>query len=59
MVIGDTPADIRCGHFVGARVLAVCTGHHGRNELAAENPMAIHDDLSDFESILRTLVAPW
>ncbi len=41
VVIGDTPADIRCGHSIGARVIAVCTGNHGREELESEHPMSV------------------
>ncbi len=55
VVIGDTPADIRCGHAIGAKVVAVCTGSHSRAELEAENPMAVHDDLSDVSAVCRQL----
>lgn len=46
-IIGDTPHDIACGKVIGARTLAVATGHHTREELAAFEPTAIMDDLSD------------
>ena len=58
IVVGDTPADIRCGHAVGARVLAVCSGRHTRSELEAENPMSVHDDLTDLSTIVRLLTEP-
>ena len=35
IVIGDTPADIACGRGIGARAIAVATGHYGVDELAA------------------------
>jgi phosphoglycolate phosphatase len=57
VVIGDTPADIRCGHTIGAKVMAVCTGSHHRDELEAENPMSVHDDMSDVSAIFDLLVA--
>lgn len=55
IVIGDTPADIRCGHAIGARVLAVCTGSHDRSELEAESPMHVADDLSDVDRLFELL----
>lgn len=56
IVIGDTPADILCGHAIGAEVVAVCTGWHSREELAAEDPMVIVDDFSDVSSVFAMLV---
>ena len=56
VVIGDTPADIRCGRAMGARVVAVCTGSHDRDSLAALRPEAVHDDLSDIDVVLRDIV---
>ncbi|MCU0797021.1 MAG: HAD hydrolase-like protein [Akkermansiaceae bacterium] len=35
LVIGDTPKDIACAAAIGARCLAVATGHCGVGELAA------------------------
>jgi phosphoglycolate phosphatase len=58
IVIGDTPADVRCGHAIGASVLAVCSGRHGRVELEAEGPMSVHNDLSDIDEILALLTGP-
>ncbi len=58
IVIGDTPADVQCGHAIGASVLAVCSGRHGRHELEAERPMSVHDDLSDLAAILQLLTGP-
>lgn len=55
VVIGDTPADIRCGRAVGAQVIAVCTGRHSREELEAEMPDSVHDDLSNLSPLLRQL----
>ena len=46
-VIGDTPLDVRCGRAIGARVLAVVTGWHERDELQACEPDLLLDDLSD------------
>ena len=38
VVIGDTPFDIRCGKFIGAKVLAVATGGSKLEELQAHKP---------------------
>lgn len=35
VVIGDTPKDIRCARAIGAMAVAVATGGHGPDELAA------------------------
>jgi phosphoglycolate phosphatase-like HAD superfamily hydrolase len=55
-VIGDTPHDITCARAVNARVLAVATGIHSRDELAAGSPDELLDDLSNTEQIRRRLV---
>ncbi|MBI5766996.1 MAG: haloacid dehalogenase-like hydrolase [Verrucomicrobia bacterium] len=46
-IIGDTPHDIACARAIGARVLAVATGSHSRDTLAAHAPDALLDDLAD------------
>jgi phosphoglycolate phosphatase-like HAD superfamily hydrolase len=38
VVVGDTPWDIRCGRFIGARVLAVATGGAKLDELKTHAP---------------------
>ncbi|MEM8670259.1 MAG: HAD family hydrolase [Planctomycetota bacterium] len=55
VVIGDTPDDIRCGHAIGAEVIAVCTGSYGRQALEAEKPAAVYDDLLDFAAVNHLL----
>lgn len=37
-VIGDTPNDIACGKAIGAKTIAVATGHYSVESLAAHNP---------------------
>ncbi len=46
-VIGDTPHDIACGKAIGARTLAVATGSHTTDQLAAHAPDAVMADLAD------------
>jgi phosphoglycolate phosphatase-like HAD superfamily hydrolase len=54
-VLGDTPLDITCARFIGAKVLAVATGIHPRHELATLKPDVLLDDLSDTEQVLTLL----
>jgi len=56
-VIGDTPLDVRCGHAINARVLAVATGVFTIGELEAAEPgpdLAI-EDLADTERVWAVL----
>jgi len=56
-VIGDTPHDIACGKIIGARTVAVATGQYSADQLRAESPTALFDDLSDTEALLRIIGA--
>jgi phosphoglycolate phosphatase len=46
IVVGDTPYDIRCGRFIGARVLAVATGGAKLDELNKHSPDWAVEDLT-------------
>lgn len=46
-VIGDTPLDVACARAIGARAVAVATGFHSMEELAAAKPDLLFADLSD------------
>ena len=46
LVVGDTPHDIRCGQFIGAKVLAVATGGAKLEELKDHKPGWAVDDLT-------------
>jgi phosphoglycolate phosphatase len=54
-VVGDTPLDIRCARAIDARAIAVCTGWHSVDELAAHGPDLLLDDLSNHEPLLSVL----
>lgn len=54
-VVGDTPLDIRCARAINARVVAVCTGWHSRDELAEHGPDILCDDLTDPEPWLSAM----
>ena len=51
-VIGDTPLDVQCARAIGAKVVAVATGWHPVEELAACRPDRVFADLSDHRSVL-------
>ena len=54
-VIGDTPFDVRCARAIGARAVAVATGWHSLEELAATRPDVLARDLSDARELLNAL----
>lgn len=56
-VIGDTPADVQCARAVGAKVMAVATGRYTFDELAATNPDALFNDLSETEAVLQAFAS--
>jgi phosphoglycolate phosphatase len=56
IVIGDTPHDITCGRSIGARCVAVPSGHTKADELRENSPDLLVDTLEDIEPILSLLV---
>ena len=46
VVVGDTPFDVRCGKFIGAKVLAVATGGAKLDELKKCQPDWAVEDLT-------------
>jgi phosphoglycolate phosphatase-like HAD superfamily hydrolase len=46
VVVGDTPHDIRCGRFIGAKILAVATGGARLEELKQHQPDWAVEDLT-------------
>lgn len=57
VIIGDTPADIRCGRPVGARAIAVATGHYSVDDLLSHEPAAAFPDLGDTEAVMAVIDA--
>ena len=55
IVVGDTPNDITCGRSIGARCVAVPTGHTKADELRQNNPDLLLDTLEDIGPILSLL----
>ncbi|HVF38768.1 MAG TPA: HAD hydrolase-like protein [Gemmatimonadaceae bacterium] len=56
IVIGDTPADIRCGEGIGARAIAVATGRYSVDELAKHEPYAVFETLADTNAVVETIL---
>lgn len=52
-VIGDTPLDVACARAIGAKAVAVGTGWHSMEELAAAKPDLLVADLADAEPLMR------
>jgi phosphoglycolate phosphatase-like HAD superfamily hydrolase len=57
VIVGDTPSDIACGRPIGARAIAVATGHYSVASLSEHEPDAVFDDLGDTEAVLRAIDA--
>jgi phosphoglycolate phosphatase-like HAD superfamily hydrolase len=56
VVIGDTPHDVDCARAFGAVAVAVTTGQFTRDELLAERPDHLFDDLSNSDEVLRVIL---
>ena len=56
-IIGDTPHDVACGRVIGANTLALPTGHHTAEELAAHHPTAMLRDLKDAAAFWKLVAA--
>ncbi len=54
-IIGDTPLDVDCACACGARSVAVATGQHTYDELAACAPDMLFADFSDVDAALHAL----
>jgi phosphoglycolate phosphatase len=54
-VIGDTPLDVRCARAIGVNAVAVATGWHPSDELAASAPDLLVEDLADPSPLLALL----
>ena len=57
VIIGDTPRDIGCARAYGATAIAVATGWHSLQDLAAHRPDHAFADLSDLALALAAMLA--
>ena len=56
IVIGDTPADIRCGESIGARAIGVATGRYSTAELAEHGAYAVFETLADTDEVMQRIM---
>jgi phosphoglycolate phosphatase-like HAD superfamily hydrolase len=56
VVIGDTPADVRCGESIGARAIGVATGRYSVDDLASHGAYAVFDTLADTEAVMQRIM---
>jgi len=54
-VVGDSPLDVRAARYAGVPCVAVLTGWNTRDELVAENPAVLLEDLSQPPSFFRAV----
>ena len=57
VIVGDTPSDIACGRPIGARAIAVATGHYSVEALSEHAPDAVFNSLADTDAVLRAIDA--
>ncbi len=57
VIVGDTPADIECGASLGVKAVAVATGRHSAEELAAYGPDHLFEDFADWRRVLAAILA--
>jgi phosphoglycolate phosphatase len=56
VVIGDTPLDVACAAFCGARSIAVATGSHAIDELRAAGANVVFQDLSNTHKVVAAIL---
>jgi phosphoglycolate phosphatase len=56
VVIGDTPADIRCGESIGARAIGVATGRYSVEQLSQHDPYAVFETLADTTAVMERIM---
>jgi len=56
VVVGDTPRDVACGKYGGAKTVAVATGRFDAEKLAATGPDHVLDDLGNLSESVRALL---
>jgi len=56
VVVGDTPADIKCGRALDVRSIAVATGPYSLEDLRAWDPDFAFQDFTDAEAVLEAIL---
>jgi phosphoglycolate phosphatase len=55
-IVGDSPHEIRCAHEIGVRSLILCTGWTEKEDLIAEKPDHIFDDLGNYQNWIHEII---
>lgn len=58
VIVGDTPADIRCARNGGGRVIAVATGPYPADLLGRHRPDYLFSNLAQTDDVLRAILEP-
>ena len=56
VIIGDTPNDIHCGRHLHVRTLAVATGPFSMEQLEAEGPDFVFQNLTETQKVLMAIL---
>ena len=56
IVIGDTPADIRCGESIGAKAIGVATGRYTVEQLQSHGAYAVFETLADTDAVMQRIM---
>ena len=56
VIIGDTPADVRCGEGIGARAIGVATAAYTMEQLREAGAYAVFADLSDTARVMEAIL---
>jgi phosphoglycolate phosphatase len=56
VVVGDTPLDVACAAFSGARSMAVATGSHSVEQLRAAGADLVFQDLSNTHEVVAAIL---
>ncbi len=57
VVVGDTPDDVACARPIGARTVAVATGHYNVTKLRATGAAYVFENLADTQAVTGALLA--
>ncbi|MFI5280050.1 MAG: HAD family hydrolase [Gemmatimonadales bacterium] len=57
VIIGDTPADMKCGQGIGAKGIGVATAAYSVVDLMGAGAAAAFSDLSDTETVVKAILA--